>query len=115
VLPAIVWAGPPALGGGPPAGGPPGGPGKRDKKEGPAEEAPKDKQALKPIEPVPAEPIGRRRIQLFELHGYMRLRADYFHRLNLGLDSTLPPQEDAQRPNKFFEPPAQTPECRAPS
>ena len=63
----------------------PGQGGGKDKKEGPAEAAPKDKQALQPIEPVPAQPRGLRQLQLFELHGYMRMRADYFHRLDLGL------------------------------
>jgi uncharacterized protein (TIGR04551 family) len=97
-------------GGGP--GGPPGGPGQgsKDKKEGPAEEAPKDKQALRPIEVVPAQPASRRRVQLFELHGYMRMRGDYFHRLSLGLsdrDSTGEPL-----PNKFYKPPAETGEER---
>ena len=35
---------------------------------------------------MPAQPRGLRQLQLFELHGYMRMRADYFHRLDLGLD-----------------------------
>lgn len=67
-------------------GGMPGqGPGQGDKKkEGPAEAAPKDKKALQPIEPVPAQPRGLRQLQLFELHGSMRMRGDYFHRLDLG-------------------------------
>jgi uncharacterized protein (TIGR04551 family) len=67
-------------------GGMPGQGGQGDKKkEGPAEAAPKDKKALQPIEPVPAQPRGLRQLQLFELHGYMRMRGDYFHRLDLGL------------------------------
>lgn len=100
--------------GGPGAGGPagpPGGPGQgQDKKEGPAEEAPKDKQALRPIEEVPALPPRRRRVQLFELDGYMRLRSDYFHRLDLG----LPPRNANLEPlpNKFFRPPAELGEDR---
>jgi uncharacterized protein (TIGR04551 family) len=101
-------------GGGPmgPGGGgaPPGGPGQRDKKEGPAEEAPKDKQALRPIETVPAQPASRRRVQLFDLHGYMRMRGDFFHRLDLGLTSR---DADGQvLPNKFFRPPAEQGELR---
>lgn len=84
-----------------------GGPGQRkEKKEGPAEAAPKDKEALRPIEPVPAQPQRFRRIQLFDLGGYMRVRGDYFHRPNLGLNSYNP--YSPQRPNKFFAPPAQT-------
>ena len=53
--------------------------------DGPAEEAPKDKEALRPIEPVPATPRRLRRLELFDLNGYMRMRGDYFHRLGLGL------------------------------
>lgn len=80
-----------------------------DKKEGPAEEAPEDKQALRPVEPVPAQPRRLRRVQLFELDGYLRLRGDYFHRMNLGLDDTdlVEGSEDAF---KFFAPPAESPE-----
>ncbi|MEM9453740.1 MAG: TIGR04551 family protein [Myxococcota bacterium] len=101
--------------GGPGAGGapgaPPGGPGQRqEKKEGPAEEAPKDKQALRPIEAVPAQPARRRRVQLFELHGYMRMRGDYFHRLNLGLSDLDTNAEPL--PNKYFRPPVESGEYR---
>ncbi len=85
-----------------PAGGGPGG--RKEKKEGPAEAAPKDKEALRPIEAVPAQPARFRRIQLFELGGYMRVRADYFHRPNLGLQET---PDDPTRPNKFFAPPVE--------
>ncbi|MCA9711913.1 MAG: TIGR04551 family protein, partial [Myxococcales bacterium] len=109
-----VAAAQPGLGGpgaGGPGGGPPGGPGQREeKKDGPAEEAPKDKQALRPIEAVPAQPAQRRRVQLFDLHGYMRMRGDYFHRLNLGL-ADLDANADPL-PNKFFRPPAETGENR---
>lgn len=82
-----------------------GGPGQRkQKKEGPGEAAPKDKEALRPIEPVPAQPQRYRRIQLFDLTGYMRVRTDYFHRPHLGLSQF---NDDANRPNKFFRPPAE--------
>jgi hypothetical protein len=84
------------------------GPGERkEKKEGPAEEAPKDKEALQPIVPVPAQPERQRRIQLFELHGYLRMRGDYFHRLDLAI-SQPNTEDDPQTNNKFFRPPAQT-------
>src|SRR5688572_23403100 len=76
--------GPGAPGGGM-GGQPPGGGRGEEKKEGPAEEAPEDKEALRPIEPVPAQPRRLRRVQLFDLHGYLRLRGDYFHRLNMDL------------------------------
>ena len=97
------------LGGG---GGPPGPPGQggKNKKEGPAEEAPKDKQALRPIEEVPAQPPSRRRVQLFELGGYMRMRSDYFHALNMGLaDAEL---DGTPLQNKFFRPPVEMGESR---
>lgn len=100
----------PGMGGmGMPAGPAQPGGGGKDKKEGPAEAAPKDKQALQPITPVPAQPRVLRRLQLFELHGYMRTRADYFHRLDLGLgDGTSPtiPDASTELDNKFFPPPA---------
>ena len=93
-------------GAGPLGGGGPGG--KKEKKEGPAEAAPKDKEALRPIEPVPAAPQRFRRIQLFDLGGYMRVRGDFFQRPHLGLLSRNP--YVPQRPSKFFAPPAQTPD-----
>lgn len=102
---------------GPMGGGgmPGGGPGQGDKKkEGPAEAAPKDKKALQPIEPVPAQPRGLRQLQLFELHGYMRMRADYFHRLDMGLGKSQNAvvgtgyADDANLDNPWFVPPAQT-------
>jgi uncharacterized protein (TIGR04551 family) len=86
-------------------GGPPTGP-REEKKEGPAEEAPDDKEALRPVEPVPAQPRTRRRLQLFELDGYFRLRSDFFHRPSLGLEEA----SSQTAPFKFFIPPAQTPE-----
>ncbi len=95
-------------------GGMPAGPGQgqgKDKKEGPAEEAPKDKQALRPVEPIPAQPRRFRRVQLFELHGYMRLRGDYFHRLDLGQTLQTPSHGYAasgepELYNKFGPPPS---------
>ena len=89
--------------------GGPGGPGNRDKKEGPAEAAPKDKQALRPVDPVPAQPKGLRRLQLFELHGHMRMRGDYFHRLDLGLGQP-PAASGVDLGNKYFPPPSTQPE-----
>ncbi len=87
-------------------------PGGKEKKEGPAEAAPKDKTALQPIEPVPAQPRGLRQLQLFELHGYMRMRTDYFHRMDLGLGKGNQSSiggtysDNASADNKFFPPPA---------
>lgn len=81
-----------------------------DKKEGPAEAAPKDKGALAPVTPVPAQPDSRRRLQLFELHGNLRMRADYFHRLDLGVGRL----DGEPQSNKYFIPPAETPELTDP-
>lgn len=76
--------------------------GKEEKDEGPAEAAPKDKGALAPVTPVPAQPEGRRRLQLFELHGNLRMRSDFFHRLDLGLVFG----EDENLAHKYFVPPS---------
>lgn len=114
LAPARAHAMQPGLGGPTPGGPAPTGPGQRqEKKEGPAEEAPKDKQALKPIEEVPAVPDRRRRIGLFDLHGYFRFRADYFHRLNLGLSDRIQEGNDSvPAQSKFFRPPAEQAEVR---
>ena len=94
-------------------GGMPGQGGQDKKKEGPAEAAPKDKKALQPIEPVPAQPRGLRQLQLFELHGYMRMRSDYFHRLDMGLGKNANSYvgtgyaDDANLNNPHFIPPSQ--------
>jgi uncharacterized protein (TIGR04551 family) len=62
---------------------PPGG-GGQEKEEGPAEEAPEENR------PADLEPLGeyaeqaRRRMQIFELDGYLRLRSDYLHNFALG-------------------------------
>jgi hypothetical protein len=93
------------MGGGMPGGAGPGGPGGKDKKEGPAEAAPKDKQALLPIDPVPAQPKGLRRLQIFEMRGYMRMRGDYFHRLDMGLGQPSA-ASGGDIDNKFSPPPS---------
>jgi uncharacterized protein (TIGR04551 family) len=59
--------------------------GQEPKEEGPAEEAPEE--ATKPAdeEPLPGyAEQGRRKIQVFELDGYLRLRTDYMHNFFLG-------------------------------
>src|SRR5262245_30991818 len=56
----------------------------QEKEEGPAEEAPEENR------PSDLEPLtgyaeqGRRRMQIFELDGYLRLRTDYMHQFFLG-------------------------------
>lgn len=104
-LPSLALAGPPPGGGGGPlgpgsAGQPPG-----DDKDGPAEAAPKDKQSLAPIVPVPAQPRSKRRLQLFEFHGYLRLRADYNHNFNLGVQPVTNGTTSDQA-TEFFRPPS---------
>lgn len=86
-------------------GAPGGGQGDKEDKDGPAESAPKDRGMLSPITPVPAFPRHFRRVQLFELHGYFRARADYFHRLSLGRNLN-----SEGFPGKFFYPASQIPE-----
>ena len=108
-LPGAAWAGPPPGGGGGPlgpgvGGGPPGQ--GDDDKDGPAEAAPKDKQSLKPIEAIPAQPPKARRMSMFEIHGYLRLRADYFNRLDLGAESGSVFQGTSTPSSEWFEPPS---------
>jgi hypothetical protein len=98
---------PPMGGGGMPGGGAGPAPGgeDKDKKKGPAEEAPRDKSILRPIEPVPATPPAMRRLVFFDIHGYLRMRADWFYRLDLGTQ-----RGDGRRPSKFYPPAAEIPE-----
>ena len=55
-----------------------------EKEEGPAEEAPEENRPsdLEPLSGYAEQ--GRRRMQIFELDGYLRLRADYMHQFFLG-------------------------------
>src|SRR5262245_18464932 len=56
----------------------------QEKEEGPAEEAPEE-NAPSDLEPLTGyAEQGRRRIQIFELGGYLRLRTDYMHQFFLG-------------------------------
>jgi uncharacterized protein (TIGR04551 family) len=56
----------------------------QEKEEGPAEEAPEETRPsdLEPLSGYAEQ--GRRRMQIFELDGYMRLRSDYMHQFFLG-------------------------------
>lgn len=120
-LPSLAHAGPPPGAGGqgplgPGVGGQaPGG----DDKDGPAEAAPKDKQSLAPIEPVPAQPARARRLQIFEMHGYLRLRADYFNQLDLDVvnagEVTPTPSSDFFLPPSFDNEPNPDPSVQVPS
>ena len=64
-----------------------------EKEEGPAEEAPEESR------PSDLEPLSgyaeqaRRRMQIFELDGYLRLRTDYMHQFFLGQGYTTMPTD----------------------
>ena len=106
-MPAIAWAGPPPGSGASPLGpGTGGAPPGDDDKDGPAEAAPKDKQSLKPIEAVPAQPAKARRLNLFEMHGYLRMRTDYHSNLNLGASNESINAGLQSQPTEFFQPPS---------
>lgn len=49
---------------------------------------------------------------LFDLHGYMRMRGDYFHRMNLGLPDVDLTTFEPLDGNKFFSPPVESLEGR---
>src|SRR5262249_11937673 len=67
----------------PPGGG--GGPEEEPKPEGVAEKAPKEAGALPTLPTLPPWPgQKRKKFELFELDGYLRLRTDWFSKLNLG-------------------------------
>ena len=71
--------------GGPGGMQPPPAPGQgAEKEEGPAEEAPEENRPsdLEPLSGYAEQ--GRRRMQIFELDGYLRLRSDYMHQFFLG-------------------------------
>jgi uncharacterized protein (TIGR04551 family) len=72
----------------PPA--PPGGAG-QEKEEGPAEEAPEEARPTD-LEPLPGyADQGKRKLQIFELNGYLRLRSDYMVDFFLGQGYTTVP------------------------
>jgi uncharacterized protein (TIGR04551 family) len=56
-----------------------------EKEEGPAEEAPEENRPadLEPLTSYPEQ--SRRKMQIFEIDGYLRLRSDYMHDFFLGL------------------------------
>jgi uncharacterized protein (TIGR04551 family) len=57
----------------------------QEKEEGPAEEAPEEENRPSDLEPLSGyAEQSRRRMQIFELDGYLRLRSDYMHQFFLG-------------------------------
>jgi uncharacterized protein (TIGR04551 family) len=65
--------------------GPQPGMGQEPKEEGPAEEAPEEDNKPTDLEPLAGYPEqSKKRLQIFEIDGYTRLRADYMHNFFLG-------------------------------
>jgi uncharacterized protein (TIGR04551 family) len=93
-------------------------PGKNDEKEeGPAEEAPEENRPAD-LEPLTAYPEqSKRRMQIFELDGYLRFRADYMHDFFLGLGySTVPSGSVVSGARNYGLPPFPVPlDCPSPT
>jgi uncharacterized protein (TIGR04551 family) len=83
---ARAQMGPGAPGGMSPGGmSPPPQAGQEPKEEGPAEEAPDEGAHPTDLEPLQGYPDqSKRKLQIFEVDGYLRLRADYMHDFFLG-------------------------------
>jgi uncharacterized protein (TIGR04551 family) len=65
--------------------GPQPGMGQEPKEEGPAEEAPEEAEKPADLEPLGGYPDqSKRKLQIFEVDGYLRVRADYMHNFFLG-------------------------------
>jgi uncharacterized protein (TIGR04551 family) len=64
-----------------------------EKEEGPAEEAPEEETRPADLEPLAGYPEqNKRKLQIFEVDGYLRLRADYMHNFFLGEGYTSLPR-----------------------
>lgn len=104
--------------GGPGGGMQPPAPSKGDQKdEGPAEEAPDENRPVD-LEPLTGYPEqNRRKMQIFELDGYLRVRSDYMHDFALGLGySNVPSGSTVQGLTNYGLPPFPLPlECPAPT
>ena len=87
----------------------------REKEEGPAEEAPEETR------PADLEPLSgyaeqsKRRMQIFELDGYLRLRTDYMHQFGLGQGYTTVPRQVGAFPPYGLPPFPLPAECWSPS
>ncbi len=120
VRPAGAQMGGSPSGFGGPGGGmqPPPGPGKNEEKEeGPAEEAPEENRPVD-LEPLTGYPEqNRRKMQIFELGGYLRLRSDYMHDFFLGLGySNVPSGSTTPGYTNYGLPPFPLPlECPSPT
>jgi uncharacterized protein (TIGR04551 family) len=92
-------------------------PSNSEKEEGPAEEAPEENR------PADLEPLSgyadqnKKKMQIFELNGYLRLRDDYMHDFFLGLGySTVPSGSIVQGTQAYGLPPFPVPlDCPSPA
>ena len=92
-------------------------PAQNEKEEGPAEEAPEENR------PTDLEPLSgyadqnKKKMQIFELNGYLRLRDDYMHDFFLGLGySTVPSGSTAPGTTNYGLPPFPVPlDCPSPA
>ncbi|HEY6475509.1 MAG TPA: hypothetical protein VI456_02945, partial [Polyangia bacterium] len=111
--PVAAQMGPGGGGFGAPGGGmqppPSQGPG-ADKEEGPAEAAPEENRPVD-LEPLTSYPEqSKRKMQIFELSGYLRLRDDYMHDFFLGLGySNIPSGSTAPGTMAYGLPPFPVP------
>ncbi len=84
-----------------------------EKEEGPAEEAPEENRPadLEPLTSYPEQ--SRRKMQIFEIDGYLRLRSDYMHDFFLGLGySNVPSGSTVSGTTNYGLPPFPVPlEC----
>lgn len=89
-----------------------------EKEEGPAEEAPEENRPAD-LEPLAAYPEqNRRKMQIFEIDGYFRLRSDYMHDffLGLGYSTSAPSGSLANGTTGYGLPPFPTPlDCPSPN
>ncbi|HVZ73960.1 MAG TPA: TIGR04551 family protein [Polyangia bacterium] len=91
--------------------------GQEPKEEGPAEEAPEEDTKPADQEPLQGYPDqDRRKLQVFEIDGYLRLRADYMHDFFLGQGYTQVQTKDAYGNPTWGLPPFPVPlECARPT
>ena len=81
--------------------------GQEPKEEGPAEEAPEEDTKPADLEPLAAYPDqNKRKLQIFEVDGYLRLRADYMHNFFLGEGYTAVSADPAGRRQRAVRPAA---------
>jgi uncharacterized protein (TIGR04551 family) len=93
--------------------------GQEPKEEGPAEEAPEEESKPADLEPLGGYPDqSKRKLQIFEVDGYLRVRVDYMHNFSLGegYTSTLRPMLPDGSTQQFGLPPFPRPiDCPHPS